>query len=138
MHSALCIMHCALCIAHYALRIMHFSFVWKHPRDLLDVDMGDGRRPAQSPLALPRLVAEDVLLEGLASQKLAGLGPLEALRGAAVRLQLDFLRHVLGSLSLTFATFTTEDAVDTEAQTVSGNKSTSVSSVSSVVEISST
>ena len=49
---------------------------------------GDGRRAAQPALPLGRLAAQDVLLERLAAQELSALGPLEALGGAAVCLQL--------------------------------------------------
>src|ERR1700730_16594273 len=54
------------------------SFVRQHPRDLPCVHVRDRRRPAQAPLPFPRLVAEDMLLERFAPQKLAVLGPLEA------------------------------------------------------------
>jgi hypothetical protein len=87
-------------IMHCAFLIMHFSLVWKHPRDLPRVDVSDRCRSAQAPLPLPGLVAEDVLLEGVAAQKLAVLGPLEALGGAAVRFEFDLLRHETKSLSL--------------------------------------
>jgi hypothetical protein len=81
------------CIKHYAFRISGFSFVWEHPRDLPRVDVSDRCRPAQAPLPFPRLVAEDVLLERFAPEKLAVLGPLEALGGAPVRLELELFRH---------------------------------------------
>src|ERR1700730_7718492 len=82
---------------HYALCISHCSFVGEHPRDLPRVDISDRCRPAQAPLPFPRLVAEDVLLERLAPEKLAVLGPLETLGGAAVCLELELLRHVITS-----------------------------------------
>src|SRR5581483_4194029 len=78
--------------------IFHFSFfisrslIRQHPRELRRVHVRHRRRPAQLALARGRLAAQDVLLERLAPQKLAALGALEALRGAAVRLDL-LLRH---------------------------------------------
>src|ERR1700687_3260667 len=74
-------------------------FVGQHSRDLPGVDVSDRRRPAQAPLPLPRLAAEDVLLARLAPQKLAVLGPLEALGRAAVCLEFELFRHVRGYLA---------------------------------------
>ena len=69
-------------------------FVGKHPRELRRVNLGDEGRAAQPALLPPRLAAQNVLLERLAAQKLPGLGPLEALGGAAVCFEL---RHLTGS-----------------------------------------
>src|SRR5260370_20191333 len=63
------------------------SFIRQHPRELRRIHLGDGRRAAEAALALGRLAAQDVLLEGAPAQELSVLGPLEALRCAAVRFQ---------------------------------------------------
>src|SRR5258708_13409428 len=68
------------------------SLIRQHPCDLRHVDSRYGRRSLEAALALPRLAAQDVLLERLAPQKLPVLRPLEALRRAAVRLEFDLLR----------------------------------------------
>src|SRR5438128_6199916 len=84
-------MHSAFIIRHYTS-----SFIWQHPRQRRRVDRRDHRRPAQPALAVPRLAAQEVLLERFAPQKLPVLGPLEALRGAPMCFEF---RHVLLTLN---------------------------------------
>src|SRR5262252_8631801 len=69
------------------------SLIRQHPRELGGVHVGHGGGAAQPALPLARLAAQDVLLEGAPAEKLAVLRSLEPLRGAAVRLEFQLLRH---------------------------------------------
>jgi hypothetical protein len=70
------------CIVHSAFRFL--LLVRQHPGELWGVDISHRRRPAQASLPLRRLAAQNMLLEGFASQKLPALGPFEALGGATM------------------------------------------------------
>src|SRR5262245_13072998 len=72
-------------------------FVWQHAREFGRVDVRHGCCAPQRAFALGRLAAQDVLLERLAAEKLALLGPFEPLRGSAVRFQF---RHLTLEFSL--------------------------------------
>jgi hypothetical protein len=78
----------AISFLHFCIpAFAHDLFVRKHPRELRRVDLGDEGRPAQAALLPPRLAAQNVLFERLATQKLPGLGPLEAFGRSAVCLE---------------------------------------------------
>src|SRR5258707_1117227 len=89
------------------------SLIRQHACDLRHVYRRHGRRSLEPALALPGLAGQDVLAECAAPEELAVLGPLEALRGAAVGLQFDLLRFFRHRVPCCFTAETAEIAEKT-------------------------